>query len=44
MTKNRPLGAEFCWSGIVDAVRTYWQTTNDRFFIPRLSLEVAKLI
>jgi hypothetical protein len=41
-------------SGMVDDVRTYfaspklyakagWQTTNDRFFIPSLSLAEAKI-
>jgi len=30
-------------SGIVDDVRTYWQTTNDRFFVPTLLLEMARI-
>lgn len=28
---------------VVDDVRTYWQTTTERFFIPNLSLEAAKI-
>jgi len=28
---------------VVDDVRTYFQTTTDRFFIPSLSLQEAKI-
>lgn len=36
--------AEFpLMSGICNDVGTYWLTTNDRFFIPTLSLETAKI-
>jgi hypothetical protein len=28
---------------VIDDVRTYWQTTAERFFIPILSAETAKI-
>jgi len=31
------------WRRVVDDVRTYWQTTTERFFIPSLSLNFAKI-
>jgi len=35
----------FCllWSGIVENIRTYWQTTTQYFYIPSLSLTEAKI-
>jgi len=42
VNKNRYVG-DLSWSKIVDDVRTYWQTTNDRFFIPTLTAEVVKI-
>jgi len=32
------------WRRLVDDVRTYWQTSTDRFFIPNLSQEQAVLV
>lgn len=41
---KKPLAKEvFVLSGIVDDVRTYFQSTADYFFIPSLSLEAAKI-
>jgi len=31
------------WRGVVDDVRTYWQTATTRLFIPSLSLNFAKI-
>jgi hypothetical protein len=42
--ENAPLGgAYFSWSGIVNNIRTYFQVTTDRFYIPSLSFEAAKI-
>jgi len=39
--KTAELRRFLIWSGIVEDVRTYWQTVPERFFIPSLSLEEA---
>jgi len=31
------------WRRLIDNVRTYWMTTSERFFIPILSAEAAKI-
>jgi len=43
MSSLRQAQAKDQGSGIVNDVRTYWKTTTERFFIPTLSLEGAKI-